>query len=187
MGIHAETFKSKAKVPSLGQASISSTTRWNLLICLQYAADIATIPACAPHYEKKTQNFAIRPKIYIFILQEFKFFSNATRRQCDNVESFLLFPPPKFWVMSSLVTHEDLAFLSQRLTSPVDSKEQSQGCHCLFPTRQVVHGPEALARGYTIIIDTIQIRLLRVFRAQESLKDIEKERPSEIFSSVANT
>ena len=52
---------------------------------------------------------------------------------------------------------------------PVDGEEQGQGGHRLLPSRQVVHGPEPLPRGHAIVVDAVQVGLLWVLRAEESL------------------
>lgn len=56
---------------------------------------------------------------------------------------------------------------------PVDGKEQSQSCHCFLPPWQVVHRPETFARSHTIVVDAIQVGLLRVLRAQECLGEMQ--------------
>ncbi|KAF3860413.1 hypothetical protein F7725_000668, partial [Dissostichus mawsoni] len=39
---------------------------------------------------------------------------------------------------------------------PVNSKEQSQGSDSLLSSRQIVHGPEPLSRGHTVIVNAVQ-------------------------------
>ena len=52
---------------------------------------------------------------------------------------------------------------------PVDGEEQGQGGHRLLPSREVVHGPEPLPRGHAVIVDAVQVGLLWVLWAEESL------------------
>ena len=42
----------------------------------------------------------------------------------------------------------------------MDSKEESQGRHCLLSAREIVHGTEPLTRGYAVVANSIQIRFL---------------------------
>jgi hypothetical protein len=51
----------------------------------------------------------------------------------------------------------------------VYGEQQSQGSYSLLPSRQVVHGSEPLTRGHTVIVDPIQVRLLRVLWPKEGL------------------
>lgn len=62
-------------------------------------------------------------------------------------------------------------FLKSRLELPVNCKEQRQGSDGLLSSRQVVHGPEPLPWSHTVVVDSIQIGLLGVLRAQESLQE----------------
>ena len=55
---------------------------------------------------------------------------------------------------------------------PVNGEEQSQGGHSLLSTRQVVHGPEALAGSHAVVVNPIQVGLLRVLRTQETLSTL---------------
>lgn len=48
-------------------------------------------------------------------------------------------------------------------------EQQSQGGYSLLPSREVVHGSEPLTRGNTVIVDPIQVRLLRVLWPKEGL------------------
>lgn len=63
----------------------------------------------------------------------------------------------------------------------MDSKEQRQGGNGLLSSRQVVHGSEPLPWSHAVIVDAIQIRLLRVFWAQESLKKTRRHSPGKRF------
>ena len=56
------------------------------------------------------------------------------------------------------------------LYSPVNSKQQCEGCHGLLSTRQVVHGSESLSWSHAVVVDAVQVGLLRVLGAQESLR-----------------
>lgn len=70
----------------------------------------------------------------------------------------------------SSVRHVLRERLYPSLVSPVNSKEQSQSSDCLFSSREVVHWSEPLSWSHTVIVDAVQIRLLRVFWAQKSLQ-----------------
>ena len=51
----------------------------------------------------------------------------------------------------------------------MNGEEEGQGSHSLFSSRQVVHGPEALTRGDTVVVDPVQIGLFGIFWAKEGL------------------
>lgn len=54
---------------------------------------------------------------------------------------------------------------------PVNCKKQSKGSDGLLSSRQVVHGSEPLSWSHTVVVDSIQIGLLWVLWAQESLQE----------------
>ena len=45
---------------------------------------------------------------------------------------------------------------------PVYGEEQCEGCHCLLPTRQIVHWPEPLPWSYAVVADAFQVWLLYI-------------------------
>lgn len=49
-------------------------------------------------------------------------------------------------------------------------EEQRERGDGLLPAGEVGHGLEALARRHAVVVDAVQVRLLRVLRAQERLR-----------------
>lgn len=70
-----------------------------------------------------------------------------------------------------MTCREDEGCIKTRLELPVNCKEQSQGSNSLLSSRQVVHGPEPLPWSHTVVVDSIQIGLLWILWAQESLQE----------------
>jgi len=62
-----------------------------------------------------------------------------------------------------------VAVTIKQFASPVNSKEKGEGCHSLLTPRQVVHGAETLARGDTVVVHSIQVRLFGVLGPEEGL------------------
>lgn len=58
----------------------------------------------------------------------------------------------------------------------MNCKEQSQGSNSLLSSRQVVHGSEPLPWSHTVVVDSIQIGLLGILWAKESLQEADVER-----------
>lgn len=71
---------------------------------------------------------------------------------------------------------EDQGCVKSRWKLPVNCKKQSQGGDGLLSSRQVVHGSEPLSWSHTVVVDSIQIGLLRIFWAQESLPEADVQR-----------